>query len=276
MNYLFLSLRLFISSSNINESLSGQSRHGCRCFPFITLNILCHSLLACRISAEKSVDNLMGIPFYVVLLFPCCFIIFSLYLIFVINMCLLCSSFSSLQSLSPVRIFATLLTAALQNSLFITNQQSLCKLMSIELVMSSNHLILSTPLLLLLSIFSSIRGFSNNLALCIRGPKYQSFSFNISPSNEYSGLISFRMNWLDLLPVQGTLKSRLQHHSSKASILQCSVFFIVQLSHPYMTTGKTKALIRRTIVGKVSSLLFNMLSRFVIAFLPGSKCVLIS
>ena len=132
------------------------------------------------------------------------------------------------------------------------------------------------PLLLLPSIFSSIRVFSNESALRIRWPKYWSFSLNISPSNEYSGLISFRMDWLDLLAVQGTLKSLLQHHSSKTSILQCSVFFMVQLSHPYMTTGKTIALTRWTFVGKVMSLLFNMLSRLVITFLPKSKCLLIS
>ena len=132
--------------------------------------------------------------------------------------------------------------------------------MSIELVMPPNHLILCPPLLLLLSIFPSIRVFSNESVLCIRWPEYWSFSFNISPSNEYSGLISFRMDWLDLFPVQGILKSLLQHHSSKASILWCSAFFIVQLSHPYMTTGKTIALTRWTFIGKVMSLLFNMLS----------------
>ena len=136
--------------------------------------------------------------------------------------------------------------------------------MSIELVMPSNHLILCHPLLLLLSIFPSIRIFSNELALCIRWPKYWSFSFNISPSNEHPGLISFRMDWLDLLAVQGTLKSLHQHHSSKASILQHSAFFIGQLSYPYMTTGKTIALTRQTFVDKVMSLLFNMLSRLVI------------
>ena len=150
------------------------------------------------------------------------------------------------------------------------------KLMSIESVMPSNHLILHCPLLLLPSIFPSIMVFSNELVLCVRWPKYWSFSFSISPSNEYSGLISFRMDWLDLLVVQRTLKSLLQHHSSKASILRCSAFFIVQLSHPYMTTGKTIALTRWTFVGKVMSLLFNMLSRLVIAFLPTSKCLLIS
>ena len=141
--------------------------------------------------------------------------------------------------------------------------------------MPSNHLILGHPLLLP-SIPPSIRVFSNKSVLHIRWPTYWSFSFSISPSNEYSGLISFRMDWLDLLAVQGTLKSLLQHHSSKASILQCSAFFIVQLSHPYMTTGKTIALTRRTFVGKVTSLLFNMLSRLVITFLPRSKRLLIS
>ena len=148
--------------------------------------------------------------------------------------------------------------------------------MSIESVMSSNYLILCCPLLLPPSIFPSIRFFSNESVLHIRWPKYWSFSFNISPSNEHSGLISFRMDWLDLFVVQGTLKSLLQHHSSKASILWCSVFFIVQLLHPYMTTGKTIALTRRTFVGKAMSLLFNMLSRLVITFLPRSKRLLIS
>ena len=142
--------------------------------------------------------------------------------------------------------------------------------------MPSNHLILCHPLLLLPSIFPSIRVFSNESALFIRWPQYWSFSFNISPSNEYSGLISFRMDWLDLLVVQGTLKSLLQYHRSKALILQRSAFFIVQLSHPYMTTGKTIALTRWTFVGKVMSLLFNMLSRLVIAFLPRRKYLLIS
>ena len=146
----------------------------------------------------------------------------------------------------------------------------------IELVMLSNHLILCYPLLLLSSIFPSIRVFSNKSALHIRWPKDWSFSFSISPSDEYSALISFRMDCLDLLAVQGTDKSLLQHYSSKASILWCLAFFIVQLSHPYMTTGKTIALTRQTFVGKVKSLLFNMLSRFVIAFLPRSKCLLIS
>ena len=148
--------------------------------------------------------------------------------------------FSSVQSLSCVRLFTTPWIAARQASLAITNSRSLPKLMSIESVMSSNHLIFCHPLLLLPSIFPSIRVFSNELALHIRWPKYWSFSFNIRPSNEHPGLISFRMDWLDLLAVQETLKSLLQHHSSKPSILLCSAFFIVQLSHPYMTTGKTK------------------------------------
>ena len=145
-------------------------------------------------------------------------------------------------------------------SLSITSSQSSPKLMSIELVIPSNHIILCHPLLLLPSIFPSIGVFSNESALCIRWPKYWNFSFNISPSNEHPGLISLRMDWLDLLAVQGTLKSLFQHHSSKASILRCSAFFIVQLSHPYMTTGKTIALTRWTFVDKVMSLLFNMLS----------------
>ena len=161
-----------------------------------------------------------------------------------------------------VQLFVTPWTTARQASLSITNSQSLLKLMSIELVMPSNHHILCCPLLLLPSIFPSIRIFSNESALGIRWPKYWNFSFNISPSSEHSGLISFRMDWLDLLAVQGTLKSLLQQEISKASILWCSASFIVQLSHPYTTTGKTIALTRQTFVGKVMSLLFNMLSRF--------------
>ena len=148
--------------------------------------------------------------------------------------------------------------------------------MSINSVMPSNHLILCRPLLFPPSILPSIRVFSNESALCIRKPKYWTFSFSISPSNEHSGLISFRMDWLDLLAVQGTLKSLLQHHSSKASILQLSAFVIVQLSHPYMTLGKSIALTRWTFVAKVMSLLFNMLSRLLIAFLPRSKHLLVS
>ena len=163
----------------------------------------------------------------------------------------LLSQFSSVQSLCHFRLFATPWTAAHQASLSITNSPSPPKLTSIESVMPSNHLILCRPLLLLPSIFPSIMVFSNESALRIRWPKYWSFSFNISPSNEHLGLISFKMDWLDLLAVQGTLKSLLQHHSSKASILRCSAFFIVQLSHPYMTTGKTVALTRQTFVGKV-------------------------
>ena len=161
-------------------------------------------------------------------------------------------------------------TASQQASLSITNSWSLVKLTSIESMMSSNHLIPCRPLLLLPSIFPSIRVFSNEPVLRIRWPKFWSFSFNLSPFNEYSGLISFRMDRLDLLAVQRTLKSLLQHHRSKASILWHSGFFIVQLSHPYMTTGKTIALTRQTLVGKVMSLLFNMLSRLVITFLPRS------
>ena len=164
---------------------------------------------------------------------------------------------------------------ACQASLSITNSWSPSKPMSIEPVMPSNHLILCRPLLLLPPIPPSIRVFSNESALCMRWPKYWSFSFSISPSNEHPGLIFFRMEWLDLLAVQGTLKSLLQHHSSKASTFQCSVFFTVQLSHPHMTTGKTIALTRWTFVGKVMSLLFNMLSRLVITFLPRSKSLLI-
>ena len=157
----------------------------------------------------------------------------------------------SVQSLSPVQLYATPWTTAGQASLSITNSQSPPKPMPIKSMMPSNHLILCRPLLLLLSICPSIRVFSNESPLRIRWPKYWRFSFNISLSNEHPGLISFRMGWLDLFAVQGTLKSLLQHHSSKASILLCSAFFIVQLSHPYMTTGKTIALTRRTFVGKV-------------------------
>ena len=166
-------------------------------------------------------------------------------------------------------------TAAHQDSLSITNSWSLLKLMSIESVMPYNHLILCHPLLLP-SIFLSIRVFSNESVLRIRWPKYWSFSFNISPSSEYSGLISFRMDWLDLFAVPGTLKIFLHHHSSKASILWCSAFYIVQLSHLYMTNRKTIALTRWIFVGKVMPLLFNTLCRLVIAFVPRSKRLLIS
>ena len=173
-------------------------------------------------------------------------------------------------SLQPPR------TAARQASLSFTISERLLKLMSIKSVIPYNHLIFCRPLLLWPSIFPSIRVFSSKSVLCIRWSKYWSFSFSISPSKEYSGLISFRFDWFDLLDVQGTLKSLLQHHSWKASLLQCSAFFTVQLSHPYMTNGKTTALTIWTFVSKVTSLLFNMLSRFIIAFLPRSKHLLIS
>ena len=170
-----------------------------------------------------------------------------------VHLCCLHLSPLDFQLLRHVQRFATPWTAAHQASLSFTISQSLLKLMSIESVMPSNHLILCHPLLLLISIFPSIGVFSNELALCIRWPKYWTFSFCVSPSNKYSVLISFRMDWFDLLAVQGTLKSLLQHHMSKAAILQCLAFFMVQLSHPYMTTGKTRALTRRTFVSKVKS-----------------------
>ena len=174
----------------------------------------------------------------------------------------------AVQSLSHVWLFATPQTTACQASLSITNSHSSLRLMSIESVMPSNPLSLCCPLLLLPSIFPIIRVLSNESVLRIRWPKYWTFSFNICPSNEYSRLISFRIDWLDILEVQGTVKSLLQYHNLKASILQCSAFFIVNLSHPYMTTGKTIALTRWTFVSKVMSLLFNMLSRLVVTFLP--------
>ena len=183
--------------------------------------------------------------------------------------------FSSVQSLSHVQLFVIPWITAFQASLSITNSWSSLKLTSIELVMPSSHLILCRPLLLLPPIPPRIRVFSNQSTLHMRWPKYWSFSFSIIPSKEIPGLI-FRMYWLDLLAVQGTLKSLLQHHSSNASILWCSAFFTVQLSHPYMTTGKTIALTRWTLVGRAMSLLLNMLSRLVITFLPRSKCLLIS
>ena len=191
-------------------------------------------------------------------------------------MVMICSNismvqFSSVQSFSRVWLFVTPWTAARQASLSITNSWSLSKLMSIGSVKPSNHLILCRPLLLLPSIFPNIRVFSNESALRIKWPKYWSFSFNVSPSKEHPGPISLRTDWLALLTVQGTLKSLLQHHSSEASIFLCSTLFIVQLSHPYMTTVKTIALSRRTFFDKVMSLLFNMLSRLVITFLPRSK-----
>ena len=181
------------------------------------------------------------------------------------------TQFSSVQSLSRVRLFATPWITARQASLSITNSRSSPRLISIESVMPSSHLILCGPLLLLPPIPPSVRVFSNESTLRMRWPKYWSFSFSIIPPKKIPGLISFRMDWLDLLAVQGTLKSLLQHHSSTASILQCSAFFTVQLLHPYMTTGKTIALIIWTFVGKVMSLLFNMLSNYVIALLPRSK-----
>ena len=186
---------------------------------------------------------------------------------------------SSVQFRSFAQSCLTLVTpwiSARQASLFITNSWSLPKLMSIESMMPSSHLSLCRPLLVLPPIPYSIRVFSNESALHVRSPKYWSFSFSISPSSEHAGLISFRMDWLDFLAVQGTLKSLLQHHSSKASILWHSALFTIQLSHPYMTTGKIIALTRRTSVGKVMFLLFNMLSRLVITFSPSSKSLLIS
>ena len=180
----------------------------------------------------------------------------------------------SVQLLSCVQLLMTPWTAASQDSLSITNSSSLLKLTSIESVMPSNHLYSVVPFSSRLQSFPASGFFP--MSQFLRWPKYWSFSFSISPPNEYSGLISFRMNWLDLLAVQGTLKSLLQHHSSKASVLLCSAFFIVQISHPHMTTGKTIALTRQTFVSKIMSLLFNMLSRLVIAFLPRSKCLLIS
>ena len=182
---------------------------------------------------------------------------------------------ASVQSLSHVWFFVTPRTSGHQASLSITNSWNLLKLICIESVMPYNHPIHCHLLLIQPSIFPSIRVFSNESVLHFRWPKYWSFSFSISPSNEHPGLISFRMDWLDLLAIQGTLKSLLQHHSSKASILGCSAFFIVHLSHPYMITGKNTDLTRWTFVGKVMSLLFNIMSRFVIAFLPRSKHLLI-
>ena len=186
------------------------------------------------------------------------------------------SSFSSVQSLSRVRLFATPWIATCQSSLSITNSWSLFRLTSIESVMPSSHLILGRPFLLLPPIPPSIRVFSNESTLRMRWPKYWSFSFSIIPCKEIARLISFRMDWLDLLAVQGTLKSLLQHHSSNASIVWRSAFFTVQLSHLYMTTGKTIALTRRTLVSKVMSLLLNILSRLLKTFLPRSKRLLIS
>ena len=187
--------------------------------------------------------------------------------------------FSSVQFNSVAQLCPTLsdpMNRSSQAKLSITSPWSSLKLMSVALVMPSSHLILCRPLLLLPPTPSSIRVFSNESILCMRWPKYWSFSFSISPSNQHPGLISFRMDWLDLLAVQGTLKSLLQHHSSQASILRHSAFFTVQLSHPYMTTGKTIALTKQIFVGRVMSLLLNMLSRLVITFPPRSKRLLIS
>ena len=186
------------------------------------------------------------------------------------------STINSVQLLSCDQLFATTWTAAHQSYPSIINSQSWLKLRSTESIMPSNHLIHCCPLLLSLSVFLSIRVFSKESVLHIRRPKYWSFSFGISPFNEYSGLISFRIDWFDLFAVQWTLKNLLQHYISKASILRHSAFLMVQLSHPYMAIGKTKAFIIWNFIGKIMSLLFNMLSRLVIAFLPRSKCLLVS
>ena len=191
-------------------------------------------------------------------------------------MCVVYGYIVAVQSFSPVRFFLAPGTAACQASLSFTIPQSLLKLMSIESVMSFNYLDLCCPLLFLPSIFPSIKVFSNESALPIRWPKYWNFSFSLSPSSAYSGLISFGIDWFDFFAVQGTLKSFLQHHSSKASTFWCSPFFMVQFSHPYMITGKKIALTIQTFVSKVISLLFNMLSRLLIAFLPRGMHLLIS
>ena len=214
-----------------------------RSWPHITLlRVFCNFL-------QKFISSLTCLPSLT-----------CLKLVIILPLCWWSGTFSSVQLLSRVQLFGTPWTAAHQASL--SNSQSSPKPMSIESVMPFNHLILCRPLLLLPSIFPSIRVFSNESALRIRWPKYWSFSFNIGPSSEHSGLISFRMDWLDLLAVLGILKSLVQHHSSKASVLWHSAFFIVQLSHPYTTTGKTITLTRQTFVDKVMYLLFNMLSRF--------------
>ena len=205
---------------------------------------------------------------------PVCYLYLSLYTHIYSPWGRIYNQFSSVAQSCPA--LCDPIDCSTQASLSITNSWSLLRLMFIESMMPSKHLILCHPLLLPPSIFPNIRVFSNESVLCIRWPKYWSFSFNISPSNEHPGLISFRMDWLDLLVVQGTLKSLLQHHSSKASVLRHSAFYIVQLSHPYMTTGKTTALTRCTYVGTVMSLSLNMLSTLVITFLPGSKHLLIS
>ena len=219
------------------------------------------SILCILVTSSKYLLLMLGPYCFAPLLYPPFHEIYSFFQIIFHYRALLFiySTYSSSIQFSRVRLFATPWTTAHQASLSVTNSRSPPKPMSIESVMPSNHPILCRPLLLLPAIFISIRVFSNESALRIRWPKYCSFSFNVSLSNEHPGLISFRMDWLDLLAVQGTLKSLLQHHSSKASILRLSAFFIVQLPHPYMTTGKTIALTRWTFVGKVISLLFNML-----------------
>ena len=220
-------------------------------------------------------NNLTIYPQVILLWLPKNFSRFTLFFLWIETIYPI-SQFSSVQSLSCVWLFATPWIPKRQASLSITNSRSLLKLMPIESVMPSSHLILYRPFLLLPPTPPNIRVFSNESALPMRWPKYWSFRFSISPSSEHPGLISFRMDWLDHLAVQGTLKSLLQRDSSKASIFRHSAFFTVQLSHPYMTTGKTIALTRRTFVEEVRSLLFNMLSRLVITFLPSSKRLLIS
>ena len=246
-----------VTSSNLQPiSLLGSKMVTVR---FITSWFLATSLMRCSF-CESYMTWLIQLPLWLAIIstFP-----------------LWKNQFSAVQSLTCVWLFVTPWTAAPQASLSITNFRSPHKPMSIESMMPSNHLILCHPLLLLPSVFPSVRVFSNESALRIRWPKYWSFSFNIRPSNEYPGLISFRIDWLDLLAIQGTLKILLQHHSSKASVLRCSAFFIFQLSRPYMAIGKTIALTRQNFVGKVISLLLNMLSRLVITFLPRSKHLLI-
>ena len=240
------------------KQLSTQAQH---CFPTWDRTLRFWQVLTTTISPLKYLYFYL-VPFY------------SLLIYIPPSVCISSVKFSSVTQ--SCLTFVTPWTAACQASLSITNSWSSLKFMSIESVLPSSHPILCRPLLLLPPIPPSIRVFSNESTLRVRWPEYWSFSFSISPSNEHPGLISFRMDWVDLLAVQGTLMSLLQHHSSKASILLCSAFFIVQLSHPCMTTGKTTALTRWTFVGKVMSLLFNMLSRSLITFLPRSKCILIS
>ena len=227
--------------------------------------------------SKKEIENFIGIKLEIITQEQLLRKSWRLFLLLEVKVQLVVSDqIRSDQLLSCVRLFATPWIAAHQASLSITNSRSSLRLTSIESMMPSSYLILCRPLLLLPPIPPSIRVFSNESTLHMRWPKYWSLSFSIVPSKEIPGLLSFRMDWLDLLAVQGTLKSLLQHHSSKASILRLSAFFTVQLSHPYMTTGKTIALTRRTFVGKGMSLLLNMLSRLVITFLPRSKHLLIS